>query len=193
MRCGPDRARLCRRRRHLGCRLCPRHSQTDAKPHRRRSACTASTPTRREPSPRGVQSSRETRRHRGRGEGSRDPRSCVPPAQHHGWKLHGEGSEARGRAFGGGQFRAPTFLGRVFWRLTLGGRGLGWKSRPRGQVWSERPSRGFSGALQRCAQRDGAKQRPRGTRVPFTRRIPWRVGAPRAPLSKRLINRVELL
>lgn len=105
------------------------------------------------------------------------------------------GREARPGAgpSGGGQFRAPTFLGRVFWRLTLGGRGLGWKSRPRGQVWSERPSRGFSGALQRCAQRDGAKQRPRGTRVPFTRRIPWRVGAPRAPLSKRLINRVELL
>lgn len=48
----------------------------------------------------------------------------------HGWKLHGEGSEARGRAFGGGQFRAPTFLGRVFWRLTLAGWGLGWKSRP---------------------------------------------------------------
>lgn len=103
------------------------------------------------------------------------------------------GKRGQGQGLRGGQFRAPTFLGRVFWRLTLGGRGLGWKSRPRGQVWSERPSRGFSGALQRCAQRDGAKQRPHGTRVPFTRRIPWRVGAPRAPLSKRLINRVELL
>lgn len=104
------------------------------------------------------------------------------------------GREARPGAgpSGGGSSEDPRFWA-VFWRLTLGGRGLGWKSRPRGQVWSERPSRGFSGALQRCAQRDGAKQRPHGTRVPFTRRIPWRVGAPRAPLSKRLINRVELL
>lgn len=111
------------------------------------------------------------------------------------------GREARpgaGPSGGGGEFRAPTFLGRVFWRLTLGGRGLGWKSRPRGQVWSERPSRGFSGALQRCAQRGGAERRPcdprpHGTRLPFSRRIPWRVGAPRAPPSKRLINRVALL
>lgn len=127
----PDRAQFCRRRRPLGSGLGPRHSRTDAKPHRRRkSECVHSEHpnTWRVSLPCGVRSSCKTDATEAGARALVTPGAESRPLGTHGWRgdANSTGKTARpGAGPSRGAVQNTHVLGYVFWQLTLGGRGLG--------------------------------------------------------------------
>lgn len=183
----PDRARFCRRRRPLGSGLGPRHSRTDAKPHRRRkSECVHSEHpnTWRVSLPCGVRSSCKTDATEAGARALVTPGAESRPLGTHGWRgdANSTGKTARpGAGPSRGAVQNTHVSGLCFLATDPGRPGAGgrrqWTARPCGQLsslqtWSQRPTRSFTGAFQRCAQRDPGKQRLcdtrlHGTCVPF--------------------------